>query len=259
MMRVRDFSKGFLFSGLFLITGVTARAQALQQWGDSRLDLCSEELQDGGDFKSLSKQVKAELKARDSESVYLSTAMKPLLKDARSYSKSFNTSTMSDLDRYEIAGMMSPDTSEKVLDTMASRNHSGKVTRSYDLQYQDGKVLVWPAFWVGGRRARVTLEPIMKLPAAKLDPEVVQVLKSKAPKLSLDGLGSGSSVAQINSKGVYEFGYSADGKLSDMGGLEEFFDKGLDGLCAHRAENAEQARKQSRLSEKKSVAAPQHK
>jgi|GEM_PF-3209071 len=258
------FRKSFLGSVAMALATMNVSAQsALDQWGDARMDLCSEELQQGGDYKTLAKAVRKELKAEDTLGVYLSPAMKPLLKDARERASNLDASAMSDLERYETLGIMSPESSLQILGSLDSRgqDNAAKVIRSYDMQLKDGNVLVWPAVWSGQRRARLTLEPMLSVPEAKIDPALVAAMKKNAPSLSIPSAKKASSdlVAERNSQGAYEFQGSLGAKQRDMGGLDEFFDKTLDGFCRHRTTRTSWAKNRSRMNEKKkSEASAQH-
>jgi hypothetical protein len=211
----------------FALVATSARAEsALERLADSRLDPCSEEYQDGGDSKTFAKDLRAELKQRDRADHYLDPSIKPLLFAARDSSK-VSASLKPAFQQYEISGLLSPETSRRILDGSE---------RSYDIKLEGGKVLIWPALWQDNRRVRVTLEPIASLPESKVDPSLIAAMKKKSPSLSV--LGGPKASADLNavrnSKGVYEFLASGDGKLRDLGGLDAFLVDTLDGLCLKR-------------------------
>jgi len=225
--------KPILF-GVVLTASFTCLAQAnLERLGDPRLNFCSEELKESGDHKAFVKNLKKDLQARDSQDIYLSSTIKPFIRESGL-----------DLESFEISGLMSPEKARKAL---------GKNTpRSYDMQLKGDKVLVWPALWKGSQRLRLSLEPTLVVPASKIDPAILTAMQNKTDSLEVaKNKDAKSGVhATRNSQGVYEFLYGSDGKLDDMGGLEEFFIGTLDGLCDKRAQRSEWARDRNKVNEK---------
>jgi hypothetical protein len=237
---------------LALVSSSAHAESALERLADSRLDPCSEEYQEGGDSKTFAKSLRSELKQRDRSEQYLDPAIKPLLLAARDSSQ-VSAVLKPSFEQYEISGLLSPETSRKILD-------AGE--RSYDIKLEGGRVLIWPALWKDNRRVRVTLEPIASLPESKVDPALVAAMKKNAPSLSVVG-GPKTSTdlnASRNSKGVYEFLAFGDGKRRDLGGLDTFLVDTLDGLCLKRQSRQAWSRKRvgGAVSTKSSTPAASH-